>query len=219
MSWKTCIKKLLRKHKILTLEELQQELDGRSRASVFRDLCEVGYRSSYSHNGKYFTLEEIPSFNADGVWRFNKVGFSRYGTLKKTVVELVERSQAGYLHEELRERLGVRAHNTLLLLVSESAIARREIQGHYLYVNKETMRATAQLARREALMHCTQTITGSVPGNKVIEILVEVLRANRVFANVRDITERLVVRGVEIAAAQVEQVLEYFEVKKRPTSK
>ena len=219
MDWQKRIRKLFRRQKVVTLEEISRELDERSRASIFRDLSELDYLSSYSHNGKCFTLRDIALFDSDGVWRFEEVGFSKHGTLKKAVSALVEYSKAGHMHDELQRCLHVRVHNTLLSLVSEGEIARTDVDGQYLYLSKEFERAKAQLEQRKRLTHWKRPITAIVPSAAVIEVLAEVIRTNRIVANARDITKHLIAKGIEIAATQVEQVLEYFEVKKRPHSK
>ena len=70
---------LLRKQ-IATLEELKQALGTTSTMTVFRKLKNLGYRTSYSHRGKYYTLAEIPQFDEPGLWSCRAVWFSREGT-------------------------------------------------------------------------------------------------------------------------------------------
>ena len=45
--------------------------------SVRRFLAAVGYYSSYTHNGMWYTLRSIPRFDRDGLWFFSDIGFSR----------------------------------------------------------------------------------------------------------------------------------------------
>jgi hypothetical protein len=52
--------------------------------TVFRRLREVGYRTSFTHRGQYYTLAERPEFDASGLWFHGDIGFSRSGTLKET---------------------------------------------------------------------------------------------------------------------------------------
>jgi hypothetical protein len=73
----------------MDMNTLLNALDGRSRRSVFRDLTTIGYLSSYTHTGRYYTLVHIPEFDEHGLWFFQGVGFSKAGTLKSTITELV----------------------------------------------------------------------------------------------------------------------------------
>ena len=57
---------LFRAHSILTLEELKSALGTQVAMTVFRKLRPLGYLSSYSHRGKYYTLNEmLASTNSD----------------------------------------------------------------------------------------------------------------------------------------------------------
>src|SRR6266496_2315264 len=102
-------------------------LDTRSRMTVFRRLSPMGYVSSYSHAGRYYTLRDIPVFDPDGLWQHAGVLFSRDGTLKKTVVRLVEEADAGQFHRELHVRLRLRVHNTLADLIAQQRLGREPL--------------------------------------------------------------------------------------------
>jgi len=96
-----CLLELFRRCKIATLPELKKALGTEVEVTVFRKLKALGYRTSYSHRGAYYTLNEIGCFNDWGLWSLRSVCFSRYGTLVKTCEALVTRSEAGYFAEEL----------------------------------------------------------------------------------------------------------------------
>jgi hypothetical protein len=54
---------LLEEQRIATLLELKQALRSSATMTVFRKLKALGYRTSYSHRGKYYTLANIPHFD------------------------------------------------------------------------------------------------------------------------------------------------------------
>jgi len=56
---------------------------------------------------KVVNLGEVPEFDADGLWHWRGVFFSRYGNLKQTVVELIRRSSAGLDAGEMGSLLGL----------------------------------------------------------------------------------------------------------------
>ena len=82
--------RLLRQRKIATMDDLKEALGTSADATVFRKLAELDYRSSYSHRGRYYTLDEIARFDELGLWSFRQVWFSRFGTLVSTVEALVD---------------------------------------------------------------------------------------------------------------------------------
>ncbi|MBW1612866.1 MAG: hypothetical protein JRJ57_02585, partial [Deltaproteobacteria bacterium] len=53
----------LREKRIAPLEELKKALGTGARMTVFRVLRRLGYLSSYSHRGQFYTLFEIPHFD------------------------------------------------------------------------------------------------------------------------------------------------------------
>ena len=105
---------LFRRSKIATMPELKEALGTDVDVTVFRKLKELGYRTSYSHRGGYYTLKEISLFNDLGLWSFRSVWFSRYGTLVSTCEAFVSGSAAGYFAEELDNVLHVEAKAALL---------------------------------------------------------------------------------------------------------
>jgi hypothetical protein len=52
--------------KVLTFDEVAACLGSPARITVFRKLRALGYRSSYSHAGRYYTLEEVAEFDENG---------------------------------------------------------------------------------------------------------------------------------------------------------
>src|SRR4030042_5559512 len=120
------------RHRLIArLDELERTLDSSGR-TVFRVLGKMGYLSSYSHAGKYYTLARIPSFDADGLWAHSGVLFSSHGTLRNTVVYLVKNAPAGHTHAELQGRLSLRVYDTLHDLVAGREISRADIERLYL---------------------------------------------------------------------------------------
>src|SRR5574341_301129 len=93
--------RLFQRQSIADLATLSAALRTSSRMSVFRRLSVLGYLSSYSHAGRYYTLRDIPQFDPHGLWQYQGVGFSRHGSLKTTVERLVEQSEAGRTHPEV----------------------------------------------------------------------------------------------------------------------
>ena len=84
------VQSFLQNRKIATLEELKKALGSSSTMTVFRKLKPLGYRTSYSHRGKYYTLAGTPRFDPQGLWEYDRVWFSRHGNLLSTSQQFVE---------------------------------------------------------------------------------------------------------------------------------
>ena len=85
---------LLRKRKIATLPEVMSALGTESRRTAFRKLSELPCHTSYSHRGRYYTLEEIAEFDESGLWSTRDVWFSAHGTLLSTAAAVVAKARA-----------------------------------------------------------------------------------------------------------------------------
>ena len=81
--------KMFRKNYIANLDQLFHVLDTQSRMSVFRRLKPLGYLTSFTDAGCYYTLKDIAKFDTFGLWFYQGVGFSHAGTLKSTVINIV----------------------------------------------------------------------------------------------------------------------------------
>lgn len=143
------LEQFLIRRKFSTLQELKDVLGTTVDMTVFRKLKQLSYRSSYSHGGRYYTLDKIAQFDDHGLWCYLSVCFSRYGNLLSTLEHFVTGSQAGFLANELEAVLGVGVKESLLRLVKKGKIAREKISGLYLYCAADgSMRRQQLLARR-----------------------------------------------------------------------
>ena len=208
--------RLIQRRRIVDLPAIFATLKTTSPMTAFRRLAEVGSLSSYSHRGRYYTLPDVATFDADGLWLYQGVGFSRHGTLKDTVPPLVERSHAGLVHRELQSRLQVRVHNTLLDLVQARRLVRDSIADEYVYLSMEPDCARAQVERRRQMEPATSIVAGPAPPQLVVEVLVEVIHAAASRGDPQAIAARLAARGV---VARIEQVVQIFGDYRLPKKK
>jgi len=139
----------LEDERIATLGQLKEALGTTGTMTVFRRLKGLGYRTSYSHRGKYYTLKEIPEFDEQGLWDWHAVWFSRYGNLVETSREFVEAADRGFTSGELESMLHVDCKRALLTLHREGRVARSRIGGVYVYLAKHRDAQRRQRLRRQ----------------------------------------------------------------------
>jgi len=188
------LERLLRREKIATMDDLKASLGTSADATVFRKLAGLGYRTSYSHRGRYYTLEETADFDAMGLWSFRAVWFSRFGTLISTVEALVAAAEAGYDAAELEALLHVEAKAALLALVNSRRLTREPVAGRYLYLAPQSSVRRQQLAAR-AVYDSEPSAVGLGPG---LRVLPEELKAAIVlFYSLLDERQRRLYAGLE----------------------
>lgn len=145
------LKKFFKQTKIATIDELKKILGTDVAVTIFRKLREQKYQSSYSHRGKYYTIEGIANFNNKGLWCHQSVWFSNAGNLLETIVSFVNRSTAGYHSEELENALHVVVKQALLTLLERKQISRQKVDGLYLYCSSEREVKNKQIDIRRGL--------------------------------------------------------------------
>lgn len=205
------MEKFFRRRLIMNMKTMQRLCKGRSKRSIFRDLSSIGYLSSYSHAGRFYTLPDIPRFDNYGLWHYEQVSFSKNGTLKSTIRVLVENAKAGYTHRELRDLLRVRVQNALNDLIKKEEIDRQRIDNIFLYVSAIKETALIQISEREKLfkgVHTTHLLTPEI----TIEVLLELIRSDN--WRPKTISKHLQAKGVLVTKADVEQVLAKYDLKK-----
>jgi hypothetical protein len=215
------LKRLFRRFPVADLETLSRTLDTKSRMSIFRRLRDFGYFSSYTHAGCFYTLAHMPQFDAYGLWIHQGIGFSKEGTLKATVLKLVETAPSGFTHTELSHLLRVKVHNTLLSLVREGHIHREHIEQAYLYISTDPGEADEQISQRRIKLVESDKGIDILPVTTVIEVLIETIHTGKLRVSPKLISKRLAARGCSVATRQIEQIFDQYcidTLKKTATS-
>lgn len=211
----------VRRRRVVELEALCEVLGTRSRMTVFRRLKGVGYFSSFSHGGRYYTLAGVPDFDDLGLWFYRGIGFSRAGTLKETVARQVDEAPDGHTHAELQHVVRVRVHNSLHELVREGRIGRERWQRVSLYVSASPKRAAEQWAGRQELAHTLAEALRVLTAEETVDVLVEALGAAPAVPAPAVVAESIALRDRKLTARHVEQVYETYGLvpgKKTPGS-
>lgn len=186
--------RFLRKTRIATLPQLKQLLGTEANITVFRKLKELSYRTSYSHRGSFYTLDEIVTFDQRGLWSFDSVWFSRHGTLVATTEDRVTQSEAGYFASELEVILHVPVKEPLLQLVAQGRIVRQSVSGIYLYCAADPQTRQRQLLARPALPVPAAAASAITPATSVSD---ELRAAIVLFASLLDEQQRRLYAGLE----------------------
>lgn len=185
---------LLRHNRIATIDELKTALGTDVAITVYRKLKEVPYHTSYSHRGRYYTLDEVACFDDKGLWSYRDVCFSIFGNLMATAEAFVKQSEAGYYSGELEHVLNVGVKGCLLKLVRQGRITRKRVSGLYLYCANSRDRMQEQLLARQ-IQQAEPSLTRSVVAG---EILPDELKAAIVlFFSVLNEKQRRLYAGLE----------------------
>lgn len=189
------IRKCLKTNKIASIEQLREAAGAASRMTTIRALDRVGYFSSYSHRGSFYTLRQTPGFDALGLWAFKGVGFSRFGNLLNTARALVDESDDGYSAAELELVLQVETKHALLELVRRGDIERNRQGRNFIYLTQE-----AGKQRQQILMRQQRKSRQEVNAGDDLEAAPDELKAGIIlFFSLLDEQQRRIYAGLEAA--------------------
>lgn len=192
------IRKLLQTREVATMPELMRALGSDARRTVFRKLGELPYRTSYSHRGRYYMLDEAARFDDGGLWSHRDVWFSIHGTLLSTCAAFVDAADCGCYVEELDNALHVGTKDVLRKLVRDGRLARQQLGGRFLYCAADTARRQRQLRARRALL-CEPGVVGPLPETGVMPD--ELRCAIVLFFSLLDERQRRLYAGLEALKA------------------
>ena len=186
---------LLGNETIASLAEVMAALGaGASRRTAFRKLKDIDARTSYSHRGGYYTLDQLAHFDERGLWSFAGVRFSRAGTLLATAESFVNHAEAGRFVDELDNLLGVGTQDALRKLVADERLTRHKLAGQFLYCAADRPQQTHQVRARRLLL-ATPGLGQPLPD---ADLMPEELRAAIVlFASLLDERQRRLFAGLE----------------------
>ncbi len=149
---------------VATLPELSSALGGCSSSTVYRKLKQLDDLVSYSHRGKYYALLECAEFDANGLWFYQDICFSRHGTLRHCAQAFVE---ASYRPRELNALLRVRTMDILAELVRKQQLTRIRFEGRSIYGSVDSAKQKQQMGARRIQQQATTMLafmeTDSLP--------------------------------------------------------
>lgn len=198
----------------MTLKRVREELNDRPRSSLFRDLKKLDLISSYTHTGQYHALNESAKFDKNGLWFFQNVGFSQYGTLKNTLTQVISYAPLGMTHKEMKLMFRIEIQKPLTDLVKNNTVARQFLPNRiYVYLSTDKNKADKQFQQR--LTISDQTADATLPPESVrIEILLEVIHTSDRSLDERVLGALLRKRGLAVKDEEIAYVLTYYNVKK-----
>ena len=199
-----------KRKKVLTKEELLK-VTGCSTMTAWRLLSQHGYYTSYNDNARHYTIAGIPQFDEHGLWNYRKARFSKWGSLTKTIIGLVQESPAGLTAEQLQQVLklkNVKPH--LTRLIEKKSLAREKMEGRFVYFSLPPASGRKQQKQREKETEQARSIQALPPLEQIVALLVEIIR--RPQNTPRQWARRLARQGVRMATGDIQAVLDHYQM-------
>ncbi len=198
--------------KVLTVTDLSEILSC-SLITVRRRLKEWDACTSYNKNGRYYTLASIPEFNKNGIWSYRDIYFSRYGTLKNTVIALAAKSKKGLNHAELQEIIGLNPKCFMARFKELPGIKKERYKNYIIYFSSDTEAYEAQKRNR---FPPEPSAVKLPPDAQAIIILVELIHHPRM--SIDELAVQLQEKGYAIEAGVVAELFSHYRIDKKKLS-
>jgi hypothetical protein len=206
--WLRNIFTILEKQKVFTLEKLVSTLNC-SIPNARLKLKQWGACTSYNQNGRYYALPTIPNFDKNGLWYFEDIYFSRYGNLKKTIIQLIERSPSGLTGKDIGVLVKLDPRSFLHHFRNVQGIQREKAGGVYIYFSSEPDTYKQQLRNR------TLPVEGVLSEAEVVVLLCALIKHHGdCFEDIMALSE---IRALRISPAVIQGFLDHHGLlKKKP---
>lgn len=169
------------------MPEIKNVLGTQVYKTALRKLKQLSYLSSYSHGGRYYTLQRIARFDERGLWSYDDAHFSKHGTLMSTLQHFVNTAKDGYFANELEELLCVGVKVSLLRLITGGTISREKMANRYLYCSTDADIRNQQIWSRNLMASAQQEISDEARAAIVIFLSTLGEKERRLYAGIEAI--------------------------------
>jgi hypothetical protein len=196
--------------RVLTLQSLAGLLSVSVR-TVQRVISSLSAIRSYDHNGRYFSLEKLARFNSMGIWEYKDIHFSKFGTLKNTLVAIINNSSQGMDASEIKEVLGMDTRSFLFQYKDVSGIKREKVGNHYVYFSSDKKHFSEQLSNRKRGL--VSPVKAPLEGIAAIRTLVETIKYPGF--TFEQLSKHLGTRGLKIKPEVIRDFFIFYGIEKK----
>ncbi len=187
------------------------EISNRSQRTIHRKLKDLKALTSFNMNGRYYTLPQISRFDTNGLWFYNKIGFSKYGGLKQTITGFIESSPGGLNAKELEGLIKTPLHPILSRMEKEGQIKREKFSGKYVYFSSKPAIYQNQLHQLDKQIFTQQAI--KISNELAVKILVK--RVQFVNLPMAEFVKVLRANNILVGILEVEAFFKYHNIEKK----
>jgi len=194
-----------RRKKVITIEQLVKLLKC-SAITARRRLKKWQTYTSINKNGRYYTLPQIPVFDANGLWKYQTILFSRHGNLKQTIVALIAASQKGLSAVEIAELVGLIANSSYISQFKNvPGVKREKHEGRFIYLSDRPKIYTRQKQGRRPIAFPTDA--------QAVVILVQLIKHPDI--GIEQLAEYVSAQGRTIEPAIIRRFLQCHDLLKK----
>lgn len=183
--------------------------------SIRRFLKQIGYFRSFTHNGKWYTLQSIPHFNKDGIWLHEDIAFSKHGNLTRTIIHMINKSPQGCTAKHLADKLHYSCHAVLTNMYKARLIDRVKFTHEFSYLSTND-KINRQQYERLKIQRVKRTLQ-PLSAETAVLVLVEYIKEPQL--SFQNIAARLKQnKNITVLAEDIARFFQQHGIKKMPDS-
>jgi hypothetical protein len=207
-----CVIEKFRKHKVITIGQLVEWLKC-SMITARRRLKKWQSHTSINKNGRYYTLPQIPVFDANGLWKYRTILFSKHGNLKQTIVALITASQTGLSAIEIAGFADLVPNSSLFSRLQDvPGIRREKHQGRFIYLSDHPKIYSRQMQTRAT----GQETVGFPSDAEAVEILVHLIKHPDI--SMEQLSAKVSKPGKQVGPGTISKFLQFHNLLKKTSA-
>jgi len=130
------VQKVIRENTIQTFETILNKMNCSS-ITLRRDIKAISGVTSFTHRGKYITLEDIPVYNEFGIWFYRNIGFTKFKNSFDLIISVINNAEKGITKKEIEKILRIKISKQIQILLSRKQLNRIKLGAKYFYLSEE----------------------------------------------------------------------------------
>lgn len=200
------VENIIRSKKIQTFEQILKQASC-SEATLRRDIRLIKGTTSYTHQGRFVTLKDIPKFDKNGIWFYCKVGFTKYKNSLELIVHLINNSKEGLNREQIQEILKIQIFQQIQTLLKRNELYRCKIGNKYIYLPEELAKNQKKRLRLLSANNVEEYYDAMVSYSDLVALLKAVLVEKKIKIDIKNLKRFTQKYSLKIPLKKVEQLL------------
>ena len=200
------VEKFIRSKKIQTLEQILKHVSC-SEITLRRDIRRINGITSYTHQGRFITLKDIPEFDNNGIWFYRKVGFTKYKNSLELIVHLINNSREGLSREQIQEILKIQIYQQIQTLLKRNELFRIKIGNKYIYLPEELAKNQKKRLQLLNANNVEEYYDAMVSFSDLVALLKAVLVEKKIKIDIKNLKRFTQKYSLKIPLKKVEQLL------------
>tara|TARA_B100000315_G_C14571143_1_gene585582 strand:+ start:217 stop:894 length:678 start_codon:yes stop_codon:yes gene_type:complete len=212
------VEDVIRSKKIQTFQQILGQVSC-SEVTLRRDIRRIKGITSFTHQGRFVTLQDIPRFDKNGIWFYRKVGFTEYKNSLELIVQLINNSKEGLNRDQIQEILTIQVFQQIQTLLRRNELYRCKIGNKYIYLPEDLAMNREKRLRLLSANNVEEYYDAKVSSSDLVALLKAVLIEKKIKIDVKNLERFARKYSLKIPLKKVEQLLLKYNLTEKKSHK